>query len=350
MKSEKRLWIWGTLIVSFFLLLYLLKAILFPFIVGIIIAYFLDPLADRLERFFSSRVIASLLSLLAFFIIALLACLTLFPVLHSQITHLSEKIPLYLQSFFQWIEPQIILFQERFASQENQNVKDMFSSYIGDAFSIITKFIGSVLTNSLAIFNIFSLLFLTPIISFYLLKDWDRMVAFINEYLPKKKASHIRAIFREIDQTLSSFFRGQGLTCLILAIYYAVTLSMVGLEFGLLIGLFIGFISFVPYVGLLIGAILSIGLALIQFSEFLPILLVGSIFVIGQILEAYVLIPKLVGKSVGLNEVWVLFALLAGGSLFGFIGIFLAVPIASVIRVVLKFTLNQYKQSALYLN
>jgi predicted PurR-regulated permease PerM len=196
--------------------------------------------------------------------------------------------------------------------------------------------------------NLVSLLVITPVVAFYLLRDWDRIVIQIDSWLPRRYAETIREQVRAVDATLAGFLRGQGTVCLILAIYYGLGLSLAGLDFGLVIGLVAGLLSFVPYVGAIVGLLLSVGLALVQFDAWLPIAIVAAVFILGQVVEGNFLTPKLVGESVGLHPVWIIFALLAGGTLFGFVGLLLAIPAAAVIGVGVRFALDRYLVSAYY--
>jgi len=195
---------------------------------------------------------------------------------------------------------------------------------------------------------VLSLLFITPVVAFFLLRDWDRILARIDSWLPRRHAPVIRAQAAKVDETLSGFVRGQGTVCLLLGVFYAIALALVGLDFGLVIGVLIGLISFVPYAGAMIGAVLSIGLAAVQFGDWTHVLIIAGIFVFGQAVEGNVLTPKLVGDRVNLHPVWVIFALLAFGSLFGFVGVLLAVPIAAILGVLVRFALERYLASPLY--
>ena len=192
------------------------------------------------------------------------------------------------------------------------------------------------------------LLVVTPVVSWYLLRDWDRIIAQVDSWLPRAHRDVIREQFGLIDDTLAGFVRGQATVCLILGGAYALALELAGLQYGLVVGLISGLISFIPYVGSLVGLALSVGLAAIQFDEPMRIVLIAVIFVAGQAIEGNFLTPKLVGERVGLHAVWVLFAMLAGGSLFGFLGILLAVPVAAVIGVLVRFGLARYMDSAFY--
>ena len=233
-----------------------------------------------------------------------------------------------------------------------------FDHVLESAFSF-----NGVLNSALGIINVLVLIVVVPVVAFYLLLDWDNMIAKIDELLPRDHAPTIRKLASEIDNTLASFIRGQGTVCLVLGLYYAIALMIAGLNFGIVVGFIAGLITFIPYVGALVGGVLAIGLALFQFwgfsetvngetvthaTNWLRIGIVGSIFMVGQFLEGNILTPKLVGSSVGLHPVWLLFALSVFGSLFGFVGMLVAVPVAAMLGVVARFAIAQYRDGRLY--
>jgi predicted PurR-regulated permease PerM len=222
---------------------------------------------------------------------------------------------------------------------------------VGQGGTWFLSFLKSLWSGSQALVSIASLLVVTPVVAFYLLVDWDRMIAALDGWVPPRHRPVVRRLGREIDQAVTGFVRGQTLVCLILGSFYAVGLWLVGLNFGVLIGLIAGFLTFIPYVGTLTGFLLSVGVALVQFwpsSDWLHLGLTVGVFLIGQFLEGNVIAPKLVGESTGLHPVWLMFALLAFGTLFGFVGLLLAVPVAASIGVLVRFALARYLQSRLY--
>jgi predicted PurR-regulated permease PerM len=208
---------------------------------------------------------------------------------------------------------------------------------------------GSLVAGGLAIFDIIATLVLTPVVAFYMLRDWDNMVAKVDSWLPRRFAGTIRQLGHDADHSIAGYLRGQALVCMILGAFYAVSLALVGLEFGLVIGIVAGVITFLPYVGSLVGGVLAIGMALAQFPpDWVSVAIVAGIFVFGQAVEGNYLSPKLVGDRVGLHPVWIMFALLAGGSLFGFVGILIAVPTAAVVGVIVRHLIGRYRESAIY--
>jgi len=228
------------------------------------------------------------------------------------------------------------------------NIRDAAKEFAGRAVKWVSDVVANIWSGGLAFFNMLSLLVITPVVAFYLLRDWDLITAKIDSWLPRDAAPTIRKQFAEIDQTLAAFVRGQSTVCLVLGLIYGAGLTVAGLKSGLLVGLGAGFISFIPYLGAASGLVVGLGIAIFQFSEWTPIFVVAAIFLTGQTLESYVLTPRLVGDRVGLHPVWIIFALLAGGAVFGFTGVLLAVPVAAVIGVLTRFAIARYLDSPLY--
>ena len=336
---------WGIAAAVFLALLWLLGNVILPFVLGGAIAYFLDPVADRLERAGLSRALATTVITIFAVLFFVLAILLLVPTLVRQTTALVETAP----ELFQRLQG---FLTERFPDLMDEN--STLRASLADLGQTIRErggeLVNAILGTFSSVLNVVVLIVIVPVVAFYLLLDWDRMVARIDSLLPREHAPTIRRLASEIDATLAGFVRGQGTVCLILGTYYAVALMLVGLNFGLVIGLVAGLLTFIPYVGAIIGGALSIGLALFQFwGDWWTILLVAAIFQLGQIVEGNVLTPKLVGGSVGLHPVWLIFALSAFGALFGFVGLLVAVPVAAVLGVLTRFALQQYKESRLYL-
>ncbi|GGF74564.1 AI-2E family transporter [Terasakiella brassicae] len=348
MNASKQLRIWGISLLTFILLLYILSDVLTPFVAGMAVAYFVDPLADRLEEWGLSRLVATSVITVCFFILTIGILSTLLPVLATQVIGFASRVPEYMDYVRNLAEP---LIKEIFAGVSESDLKELgttIASFAKQGLGMLGQVLKQVISGGVALVDIVSILVLTPLVTFYLLRDWDVMVARIDNWLPRKHADIIRDQFRLVDQTLAGFVRGQASVCLILGIFYAAGLSVLGLEFGLLVGLGAGLISFIPYFGSILGLGVSIAIALVQFDNWMDIAMVGGVFAIGQIIEGNFLTPKLVGEKVGLHPVWVIFALMAGGSLAGFTGVMLAVPVAAVIGVLVRFGLAQYMKSALY--
>jgi len=339
---------WFGLLLAFFLGLYLLSAILLPFVAGFAIAFVLDPVVDRLETWRVRRSLATLIVLLFFLLTVVLVFLLLVPLLQGQVSDLVQRTPGLVHGAQHQADRLMQVLQEQLSAEDYQKLRDAVATKLGDAFGWIAKLLQSVLTSSLAIVNILSLVFITPIVSFFLLRDWDRMVAQVDEWVPRRHVATVREQAALVNETLAGFMRGQGAVCLTMGVYYAVALSLAGLDFGLVIGFLTGILTFIPFLGATTGAVLSIALAMAQFEHWTRVLVVVGIFVVGQTLEGNVLTPKLVGERVHLHPVWIMFALLAFGALFGFVGILLAVPVAAILGVLVRFALGQYLASPLY--
>jgi len=350
MNSARRIRFWVGGAVVFFALLYLLRGILPPFVAGMAVAYFLDPVADRLQRMGASRLTATVLITAGFFVLLVLLLALMVPVLEGQIGAFVNSIPGYIQSLAGRAGP-LIQAVERYLSPEDvERLRGMIGNYAGAAIGWIANLMKGLLSGSLALVNLLSLLFITPVVTFYLLRDWDRMMEKVDGWLPRRSAGVIREQGREIDRTLSGFVRGQSTVCLVLAMFYGIALTAVGLDVGLIVGLGSGLISFVPYLGSITGFVVGVGLALAQSPDWALPVMVAAVFLFGQLVEGNFLTPKLVGDRVGLHPVWVIFALLAGGALFGFVGVLLGVPVAAVIGVLARFALRSYLSSPLYRN
>jgi predicted PurR-regulated permease PerM len=345
---ERRVLVWTAVIFAFCVLLYALRDILLPFVAAILIAYALDPAADKLERLGTPRWAASGL-LVAAFVIAILAFFLLFvPLFQSEFARAITKLPDYVLSLRGRLEDLSWSIERQLSPEDAERVRTAVAGMADDLAAWMAGLFSGVLASGLAIFNVLSLLLLTPLIAFYLLNDWDRVVARVDAWLPRGSAPTIRAIIHDIDRNLAGFVRGQGIVCLILAGFYSIALTVIGLDFGLAVGLIAGILTFVPYLGSLVGFVLSVGLAVAQFGTWDMILLTAGIFVFGQIAEGNFITPKIVGSSVGLHEGWIIFALLAGGSLLGFVGVLLAVPLAATIGVLVRHGLERYRASSLY--
>ena len=335
---------WGIVSAIFLIVLWFLGDVILPFLLGGAIAYFLDPVADRLEKMGFSRAISvtiiTLSALLIFVIMALLVVPTLVEqsiALFNIAPQLAHDLQVFLTSKF----PQLL--------DANSTIYKTLLAFGQTIQERGGELLNSVLTSAASVLNVIMLFVIVPVVAFYLLYDWDNMIAKVDDLLPRDHAPVVRQLAGEIDRTLASFIRGMGSVCLVLGTYYAIALMLVGLQFGLVIGALAGLITFIPYIGALIGGALAIGLALFQFwGDWVSIGLVAGIFVIGQVIEGNVLTPRLVGHSVGLHPVWLIFALSVFGALFGFVGMLVAVPVAASIGVLARFAIGQYKDSRLY--
>ncbi|MEQ8666203.1 MAG: AI-2E family transporter [Rhodospirillales bacterium] len=349
MNRTQRLMVWAAAFTLFVLLIHLLEQILLPFVAGLGVAYLLDPLADKLEERGLSRILATTVITGVFFFGVIGIIIVLTPLLQNQVTNIAERLPEFVSMVQAWASDTIARLEAALPSGTLDGSGGVGTDMAGTIGNAIKNVAQKLWAGGVAVFEILSLLIITPIVSFYMLLKWDDIVRQIDDLLPRPQVETIRAQFREIDTTLSAFIRGQASVCLTLAAVYGISLSVIGLEAGLLIGIGAGAVSFIPYVGALSGIIMALGVAFVQFDTWGPLIAVATVFAVGQTLESYVLTPRLVGDKVGLHDLWIIFALMAGGTLFGFLGVLLAVPTAAVIGVLVRFTLSRYRDSKLYL-
>ena len=330
-------------------LLRLLSDILLPFVAGMAVAYLLNPLANRLERLGLSRALAAFAIMSAFFVAVIAVAIVLFPLLQSQILDLVNRIPTFVAKFRAWAEPLIQRAIAQLPAGTLEQVQSAAGGYAGDVLGWLRRALAGVWSGGMALLNLLSLLIITPIVAFYFLRDWPEIVRRLDALIPLDWVPVVREQARAIDDIIAAFVRGQALVCLLLGAMYATGLVLIGLEFGLLVGLTSGLLSFVPYVGTGLGFVAAVSIALVQFATWTPVFLVVGVFVVGQIIESYVLTPKLIGERVGLHPVWVIFALFAGAALFGFTGMLLAIPVAAAIGVIVRFAAARYRTSPFYL-
>jgi predicted PurR-regulated permease PerM len=352
--------LWGLTLLALGLALYFLSPVLAPFVAGTALGYLLDPIADRLQRLGLSRLGAAGLLLVAFLLVVGTVVVTLAPILSHQLAGFITSLPGYLQT----LHGLLTQWSERFTSDSINGWLGEFGlggaaasfdaqKYINDITSqaptLLGDFVKSLLWRGYALINVVSLVVITPVVAFYMLLDWDHMLTIIDDLIPPRHRDDVRSLARDIDRALAGFVRGQSLVCLFLGVWYAVGLSAIGLNFGFLIGVSAGFLSFIPYVGSITAFVLSIIVAIVQGWPHvnLPIEAV-AIVTTGLIMDGYVLSPRLVGASVGLHPVWIMFALLAFGALFGFTGLIVAVPVAAALGAFMRFLARRYRESALY--
>ncbi|NBB49157.1 AI-2E family transporter [Rhizobium sp. CRIBSB] len=340
---------WLLTLAAFIAFLMLFSSVLLPFIAGMALAYFLDPVADRLERIGLSRLMATILILVSFVVVFVLSLMIIIPVLVSQLNDFIERVPAYVTQLQTFIATSNASWLPDWVDGQMGTIRENFSRYLGEGVGFIGTLIEQIWNSGKALLDIASLLVITPVVAFYLLLDWDHMIEKVDSWVPRQQLATVRQLATELDNTIAGFVRGQGSLCLILGIFYAIALSVAGLNFGLLIGFFTGMISFIPYVGSTVGLLLSLGVAIVQFwPDFIWVGVIAAIFFLGQFIEGNILQPKLVGKSVGLHPVWLMFALFAFGALFGFVGVLVAVPAAAAIGVLVRFAISRYLQSDLY--
>lgn len=340
---------WIAVLIVSALLLRLLAPVLLPFVVGLALAYFVNPLVDFLGRMKIPRWLSALLILIGATCIVGMALIFLLPVLAEQARSLIEAAPAEFERLRGIVETYA---RERFGNRSpavETAVKNMLDSISGALPDLTASVAGKLWNQGFAAFNFLALMLVTPLVFFYALLDWPKLVARIDSWLPRDHAQQLRGLASEIDERVSAFVRGQGTVCLILAVFYATALSAIGLRYGLLVGLLTGLASFIPFAGWALGLIAASILGIVQYwPDVMSILLVPSVFLAGQALDAGFLGPKIVGSKVGLHPVWLIFALLTFSYLFGFLGLLVAVPVSAAIGVLVRFGLRTYLASSVY--
>lgn len=350
MTLQNQIKAWLILLAVFALGLWVFRGILLPFIVGLALAYLLDPVTDQLEKWKFSRFWATLVVMSVVTTLVIGAFFLIVPLLVQQIIGLAERLPGYINQLQrlanQWA-PEVYAFigEERIAQFENG-----LSDLLGRGLGLAGNLLGQIMQSGLTLINALGLLIVTPVVAFYMLLDWDSMTKSADKLLPRKHRDEIRDVLKQIDKAMAGVIRGQGSVVLLLSIFYATSLTLTGLSFGLAIGLISGLLSFIPYVGFLVGFVLSVGVALVQFwPDWVMIVVVFSIYMLGQFLEGNILYPKLVGSSIGVHPVWLMFSLFAFSVIFGFVGLLLAVPMVAIAGVLVRFAVRKYEASPLYL-
>jgi len=348
LSRESKLWFWLLGLIVFGLLLYCLHSILLPFVAGMAVAYLLDPLARRLGRFGLSRIVTTVIITVSFFLFAVLLILVLTPLVEDQVVGFAQRVPGYVHQLINRGEPLWRAAKTYLSTKDIEQLRSAGGEYAGTVATWLGGVFSRLLTGSLVVVNLLSLIFITPVVTFYLLRDWNDITRRVDAWLPRAHAETIRRLLREIDAILAGFVRGQALVCLVLGSFYALGLTVVGLDLGLVVGFAAGMASFIPYLGSVSGFIIGTSLAIAQSQDWTLAAMVAGVFLVGNLLEGNVLAPKLVGEKIGLHPVWVIFSLLAGGAMFGFLGILLALPVSAVIGALPRFAMSRYLDSSLY--
>lgn len=353
MTVRRQIIFWAVGAAAFVVLLMLLRSILLPFIAGLGAAYFLDPAVDRLEKAGAPRWLATSAITLVFFAIVVGGGVLLFPVVQGQVLQLAANVPEYAARVQETVLPVVergLALISRGEAEGPGGATSATSLVSSNAGKIAADLLKGVLSSGLAFFNLLSLIFITPVVTFYLLRDWDHIITKVDSWLPRHHRAVIHEQLHKIDEALAGFLRGQTLVGLVLAVLFSVTLSLAGLQFALVIGIFSGLITFIPFAGFILGFAVALLFALLQWGgDFVNVGVIVAIYVILQVVESAVLTPKFVGSRVGLHPVWIIFSVLAAGVLFGFVGVLVAVPLAAVIGILIRFTIGQYLGSPIYL-
>ena len=349
MTLRNQVLIWVSFLAFVVLALWLFRGVLLPFVVGAALAYLLNPLVNQLQKWRFSRGWATTVVLLSVITIIISMFVILLPLVGAQVVGLIQRLPGYasdLQSLVRRWAPELNqwLGPERAAQLEEQ-----ISNLLGQLVGLVGVITTEVVNSGMTVISVIGFTIFTPVVAFYLLLDWDGMVRGLHDLLPRRQKTEILGILRDIDSSMAGVIRGQGGVILIDAAYYATALTLIGLNFGLAVGLIAGLLSFIPYVGFAVGFVLSVGIAIVQFwPNYWMVIAVAAIYLGWQFIEGNILYPKLVGSSININPVWLMFALLAFGALFGFVGLLLAVPLAAIGGVLVRYGVRKYKASSLY--
>lgn len=336
-------WVIGGILAAF--VIWLLEPVLLPFVAGLGVAYVLDPPVSRLERMGVGRTTSTIMVMVVFTALLAITIALLVPIMAEQVQSLANKLDRAASDLYDLVKPYI---QELMRSTDAPASGSKAVESAPQAVSWMGAILAGFWSGGLAVINVLSLVFITPIVAFYMMRDWPKIMTTIDSWLPRDHAPLIRQQLREIDKRMSGFLRGQAMVCLFLGVFYAAGLTLAGLNYGLLVGFLTGIASVVPYLGMLVGMAIGVGIAIFQFGDWLMVAIVLGIFILGQFLEGNFVSPILVGDQVGLHPVWVILAVLAGGALYGFLGVMLAIPAAAVIGVVTRFSLDRYLASPFY--
>lgn len=339
---------WLSVIALFLLFVHVFSGVLLPFVLGIAVAYLLNPVVNYLNAQGLSRLASTLLILGSFCVLAIAGILALMPVVYHELVKLSADLPGYIDKAWVYIEPLTHSITGALQDGGDAEIKAFIQENAGSAVNVVKSVWGGVAASGQAFAGFVSVLIMAPIVAFFMMLEWPAMTKWVRGLMPRDHEKTIMNLLKEIDKKLSGFVRGQITVAFILGVGYAVALTLAGLNYGILIGLMSGVLGIIPMVGSIVGLLVSITVAWFQMGDWSFVLLIGGIFIVGQLIEGNILTPKLVGDSVGLHPLWIFFALLAGASLFGILGMLLAVPVAAVASVLIAFGILQYKGSALY--
>ncbi len=349
MKRTNWFWFSALIIAGVFYLLNSLSTIFFPFFLGLIGAYAFDGIVTRMGRFKISRGLASAIVILGVILLLIVMLIIFIPFLQQQFYVLGSNVPSMVESSFATIKPLLERSASEFGTPSPAELQGQIKSHLGDILTWSIKLITNVLTNGMALANVLSLIFLTPIIMFYLLKDWPKLVCTVEALIPAAYSDQVKHLAKRIDYTLSAYAVGQSFVCLVLMVLYSVSLTLIGLPQGFFVGILTGFMSFIPYVGMLAGLLASLAVSIANLSGLNQVTSILIVFGLISIIESNFLAPRLIGEKVGLHPVWIIFSLLAGATWFGFVGILIALPTAAMIGVIVRIALEFYRSSGIYL-
>lgn len=349
MVKSVHLLFWAICLVILVSFILVFRDILTPFVIGITVAYLLNPLVTKFEQRRLGRTMITIIILTLFFLGITLLLLLVVPPLYREGAQLASQAPAYLQQLSERLQPYFTQMGEEVSNANlDQSIRDFLQSNISNAFSLSSNLFASLLSGGQALIGFFSVLFITPLVAFFMMREWPAVTTFIDDLLPRHDYDELKKLLTDIDAKIAGFVRGQLLVALSLGIIYALALSLAGLEFGLLIGFSAGLLSIIPLFGSIVGLLVSVIVAWFQAGDLVFTGTIAGIFLVGQLLEGNVITPKLLGGSVGMHPLWILFSIMAGASLFGIIGMMISVPVAATLGVLIGFAVERYKGSKYY--
>ena len=347
-STKAQLVFWAFATTLFITFIWLFKAVLTPFVLGVVIAYLLNPLVKRFSTKGIKRTTATVTILALFFLATTITIALVAPIVARESADLIDKMPSYLERFFAYIQPHTVWLQERFGDGYIEDAKTFLKENVSKILGVSGSVAGKIAAGGQAVIGLLTTLVLTPLVAFYMMREWPAITDWVEDLIPRDNEKTVQGLIHQIDGKLAGFIRGQITVAFLLGLIYAIALSIAGLNYGFLIGIAAGFLSIIPMVGSVIGLVVSVAVAWFQAGELNYVLIIAAIFFVGQLIEGNVLSPKLLGDSVGLHPLWILFALMAGGSAFGILGMLIAVPVAAVVGVLGGFAITEYKKSAIY--
>jgi len=348
-NGRLRAWAFWILVgVAALLFVFFVRSILLPFVAGLVIAYFLDPLVDWMERRGIGRIGGTTIVTLLYIGVIVLIVAFVGPLITNQLVELVANMPAAAKQLQERLLGVLDALSAETGFDLRSQLQGSLSSITGMVSAALADVLKSLVQGGLAVASILSLIIITPFVAFFLLLQWENMVTQVDDLLPRRHLATLRQLFKRMDEVLGGFLRGQAAVCAVMAVYYATALSLCGLRYGLVIGLIAGILTFVPFLGALTGLLLTAGFAVVQYDSFLAMALPVGLYLLGQTVESYVITPRLVGRQIGLHDVWVIFSVLAGGALFGVWGVLLAVPVAGCIGVLVRFAVERYRASRYY--
>ncbi len=342
------IYFWLATLAALLTFVFIFKSILTPFVLGTVIAYLLNPVVNKMTQFKISRFVAISTLLFVFFLCTTLIIVFAIPPLYREAVSFAGDVPDYLDKLIALVEPYIVLAQQKMGADYSGDIETLVKDNAGKMLQISGGVAGGIALGGQAVVGTLTTIVLTPLVAFFMLREWPNILKWFDDLIPRKHEKTVNGLTNDMDTKISGFIRGQITVAFFLGVIYAIALTIAGLNYGFLIGISAGVLSIIPLVGSMVGLVVSVAVAWFQMGDWEFVGIIAAIFIVGQIVEGNFLTPKLVGDSVGLHPLWVLFSLIAGGSLFGIVGMLLAVPVTAVIGVLLKFGISEYKKSVLY--